>query len=136
MSYSTLDFRFLIPRGHHCDRRVVNGIVFRTTTIFYLPTTHERRREEAVSRHRGRRDRGPVWRVERFGNQVVQMGCHSFPLILIHASPRFRITHIYIYIKGACPRFKQSLIFAFQACQLVGTKRQKSKSSSFPFREI
>lgn len=55
MSYSTLDFRFLIPRGHHCDRRVVNGIVFRTTAIFYLPTTHERRRgEEAVSRHRGR----------------------------------------------------------------------------------
>lgn len=64
MSYSTLDFRFLIPRGHHCDRRVVNGIVFRTTAIFYLPTTHERRRgEEAVSRHRGREivDRVAGW---------------------------------------------------------------------------
>ena len=138
MSYSTLDFRFLIPRGHHCDRRVVNGIVFRTTAIFYLPTTHERRREEAVSRHRGREIVDPCggWRGS---------GIKSYKWVVIHfpwfwfMPPRGFVLLIYIYIKGACPRFKQSptyLIFAFQACQCAGTKRQKFKSSSFLFREI
>lgn len=135
MSYSTLDFRFLIPRGHHCDRRVVNGIVFRTTAIFYLPTTHERRREEAVSRHER------SW--TRVAGGEVRESSRTNGLSFISPDSDSCLPavsyYLYIYIKGACPRFKQSptyLIFAFQACQCAGTKRQKFKSSSFLFREI
>lgn len=131
MSYSTLDFRFLIPRGHHCDRRVVNGIVFRTTAIFYLPTTHERRRgEEAVSRHRGREIVDPCGGVvERYSR------IKSYKWVVIHfpwfwfMPPRGFV--LLIHIKGACPRFKQSptyLIFAFQACQ--PPRSQKGKNST------
>lgn len=131
MSYSTLDFRFLIPRGHHCDRRVVNGIVFRTTAIFYLPTTHERRRgEEAVSRHRGREIVDPCGGVvERYSRiKLYKWVVIHFPWFWFMPPRGFVLL---IHIKGACPRFKQSptyLIFAFQACQ--PPRSQKGKNST------
>lgn len=139
MSYSTLDFRFLIPRGHHCDRRVVNGIVFRTTAIFYLPTTHERRRgEEAVSRH------ARSWtRVAGWWRGGIRESSRTNGLSFISPDSDSCLPavsyYLYIYIKGACPRFKQSptyLIFAFQACQPPRSQKGKNSTVDRFFREI